>query len=142
MVELTKTQNTYGTNKDDVVIVKLLADIPAGREIDFTGFTGADVPAGHVIITKDGNYRPHPISVESSTGKQSYGTITEGYAIAGVLYRTVTPSEPMGSVAIDAVVNEDAVKTPYTSDIKKALTAIGIKFVKDEEVKGVVPEKK
>lgn len=142
MVDLTKTANTYGTNKDDVTIVKLLADIPAGREIDFTGFAGADVPAGHVIITKDGKYRPHPITINAETGAQTYGTITEGYAVSGVLYRTVTPSEPCGSVAIDAVVNEGAVKTPYTETLKTALKGIGIKFVKDEEVKGAVPETK
>ena len=138
MIELTKTQTTYGTNLDDVIIQKFIADIPGGREIDFTGYENkvnpSTIPAGHVIIAKDGNYRPHPVSVAESEDKTTvtYGTITEGYTIVGVLYRTVTKDEPSGSVLIDGVVNEAAVSTPYTADIKKALAAIGIKFVKDE----------
>lgn len=137
--ELTTTQTEVVFGKDDVIIQKLIADIPGGRTIDFTGFTGDKILAGTVIIKGTVSsatvYRPHPITAGTAPSPDTYGTITEGFAVCGVLYRTITKDNPQGSIMIDGVVNEAAAQEAglpaYTSAIKTALT--NIKFMQDEE---------
>lgn len=115
--------------KDDVIVQKFIADIPGGRTIDFTGWEDNTISAGTVIIkgTVSGAtvYRPFPVT------EGAYGTITSGFAVCGVLYRTITRTNPQGSILIDAVLNEAALPYAMTSAQKTALP--NIKFTQDEE---------
>lgn len=139
--ELTTTQTEVIFGKDDIIVQKLIADVPAGRTIDFTGWNGKDganlITAGTVIIkgTVSGEtvYRPHPVASTTSEGVTTwaYDTITSGFAVCGVLYRTITKDNPQGSILIDAVLNEAALPYAFTSAQKSALP--NIKFVQDEE---------
>lgn len=121
--DLSNLSKSVVFGNDDVIVQKLIADIPGGRTINFDGFALDSIPAGHVIISKDGDYRPHPVIIDED-GKTSYGSITSGYAVAGVLYRTITKGRPEGSIMINGVINEGAVATPFTSAIKTALKNI------------------
>lgn len=126
---------------DDVVIQKLIADIPGGRTIDFTGWNGKDganvIPAGTVIIKGTVNsavvFRPHPVAstTEGGVTTWAYDTITSGFTVAGILYHAVTSTNNGGSIAIDAVVNETKLPYALTSGIKAALP--NIKLITDEE---------
>lgn len=139
--ELTTSQTEVIFGKDDVVVQQFIADIPGGRTIDFTGWTGKDgadiIPAGTVIIkgTVSGAtvYRPHPVTSTTSEGVTTwaYDTITSGFAVVGVLYRTITRTNPQGSVLIAAKLNSVALPYAMTSAQKTALPTI--LFVSDEE---------
>ena len=139
--ELTTSQTEVIFGKDDVVVQQFIADIPGGRTIDFTGWTGKDgadiIPAGTVIIkgTVSGAtvYRPHPVTSTTSEGVTTwaYDTITSGFAVVGVLYRTITRSNPQGSILIAAKLNSAALPYAMTSAQKTALPTI--LFVSDEE---------
>lgn len=139
--ELTTSQTEVIFGKDDVVVQQFIADIPGGRTIDFTGWAGKDgadiIPAGTVIIkgTVSGAtvYRPHPVAATTSEGVTTwaYGTITSGFSVVGVLYRTITKSAPQGSILIAAKLNSEALPYAMTSAQKTALPTI--LFVSDEE---------
>lgn len=139
--ELTTSQTEVVFGKDDVVVQQFIADIPGGRTIDFTGWSGKDgtdiIPAGTVIIkgTVSGAtvYRPHPVTSTTSEGVTTwaYDTITSGFAVVGVLYRTITKANPQGSVLIAAKLNSVALPYAMTSAQKTALPTI--LFVSDEE---------
>ena len=139
--ELTTSQTEVIFGKDDVVVQQFIEDIPGGRTIDFTGWSGKDgadiIPAGTVIIkgTVSGAtvYRPHPVTSTTSEGVTTwaYDTITSGFAVVGVLYRTITRTNPQGSVLIAAKLNSVALPYAMTSAQKTALPTI--LFVSDEE---------
>lgn len=141
--ELTTETTEVVFGMDDVIVQKLIADIPAGRTIDFTGYdVDTKIIAGHPIIKGEVSgattvYRPFPITKTTSEGVTtvSYGTLPTGFAVVGVLYRTITKANPQGSILIDAVINEVAAQNAglpaYTSAQKTALS--NIKFVQDEE---------
>lgn len=140
--ELTTENTEVVFGMDDVIVQKFIADIPAGRTIDFTGYdVDTKIIAGHPIIKGEVSgatvYRPFPITKTTSEGVTtvSYGTLPAGFAVVGVLYRTITKANPQGSILIDAVINEVAAQNAglpaYTSAQKTALS--NIKFVQDEE---------
>lgn len=139
--EITTSETQVVFGKDDVVVQQFIADIPGGRTIDFTGWSGKDgadiIPAGTVIIkgTVSGAtvYRPHPVTSTTSEGVTTwaYDTITSGFAVVGVLYRTITRTNPQGSVLIAAKLNSVALPYAMTSAQKTALPTI--LFVSDEE---------
>lgn len=127
--------------KDDVVVQQFISDIPGGRTIDFTGWTGKDgtdiIPAGTVIIkgTVSGAtvYRPHPVESTTTEGVTTwaYDDITSGFVVAGVLYRTITKDSPQGSILLAAKLNSAALPYAMTSAQKTALP--NITFIVDEE---------
>ena len=139
--EITTSETQVVFGKDDVVVQQFIADIPGGRTIDFTGWSGKDgtdiIPAGTVIIkgTVSGAtvYRPHPVTSTTSSGVTTwaYDTITSGFTVVGVLYRTITRTNPQGSVLIAAKLNSVALPYAMTSAQKTALPTI--LFVSDEE---------
>lgn len=139
--EITTSETQVVFGKDDVVVQQFIADIPGGRTIDFTGWSGKDgadiIPAGTVIIkgTVSGAtvYRPHPVTSTTSEGVTTwaYDTITSGFTVVGVLYRTITRTNPQGSVLIAAKLNSVALPYAMTSAQKTALPTI--LFVSDEE---------
>jgi hypothetical protein len=137
--EITTSENEVVFGKDDVIIQKLIADIAGGRTIDFTGWTPDKIQAGTVIIKGTVSnatvYRPHPITAGTAPNPDTYGTLAEGWSVVGILYRTITRSNPQGSILIIGVVNETAAQEAglpaYTSAIKTALK--DVQFTSDEE---------
>lgn len=141
-----KEQIIFG--KDAIVIRKYINGLEGGRTLDMTGYPMKVVEAGHVIITKDGTYRPMPLTpkMQGESGSQTevkdengntvyvYGTLPAGFSYAGVLYRSTLTAEPAASIMTWGIVNEVAVPYPMESILAAFKTACPhIDFTKDEE---------
>ena len=115
---------------DSIVIRKYGHSLAGGRVLDVTGYAEKTILAGHVIITDGkGAYKPMPVDGDA------YATLPEGYAYAGVLYRSILAAKPAASILTAGVVNEKAL--PYAiSSIKTAFATAcpHIMFESDEPV--------
>lgn len=138
--ELNNEKEQIISGNDDVVIQKYISGIKGGRTLDMEGFTDKMVKAGHVIITKDGVYKPMPVTPataavsDSSATPAGYGTLPTGYSYAGVLYRTIPASKPFASIMTWGEVNSECVPYPMTSILTAFKAACPhIDFIKDEE---------
>lgn len=141
-----KEQIVFGD--DSVVIQKYISGIKGGRTLDMTDYPLKVVKAGHVIVTKDGVYKPMPLTpkMQGESGSQTevkdddgntvyvYGTLPTGFSYAGVLYRTVMVDKPAASIMTNGEVNSEAI--PYPMDSIAAAFKVAcphISFIKDEE---------
>ena len=121
-----KQQVIFGD--DSIVIQKFISGIKGGRTLDLTDFNEEVIKAGHVVIVKDGNYRPMPV-----TGA-AYAALPSGYAYAGVVYRSVAAEKPAVSIMTWGQVNAVAVPYPMDAIMTAFKTACPhIDFIKDEE---------
>ena len=133
-VDLTNEREQVLFGKDNVIIQKHIAGIPAGRALDVTGVTEKVLYAGHPIIT-DGNGNYKPLAVTTVGDVKSYGSKPDGWNYAGILEHSMKTSKPSAAILIAGVVNDAAVEIPYgdhKAAIKSALP--NIMFVKDEVV--------
>lgn len=138
--ELNNEKEQIISGNDDVVIQKYISGIKGGRTLDMEGFTDKMVKAGHVIITKDGVYKPMPVTPataavgDSPATPAGYGTLPTGYSYAGVLYRTIPASKPFASIMTWGEVNSECIPYPMTSILTAFKAACPhIDFIKDEE---------
>lgn len=135
---------------DSVVIKKHISDIEGGRTLDVAGYPVNNILAGSVVIKlANGNYAPMPLKALTETvegaseptpvldedGEQKYGydALPDGAKYVGVVYRSISKSNPQASIMFDGVVNEACL--PYEiSAIKEAfLKAVPhIVFMQDE----------
>lgn len=119
-------KTTFGFGKESVVISNYVSGIPGGRNLNVEGYEGEVINGGHIIIAKDGDYKPMPVK------NGEYDALPEGYAYCGVLVSGVLTSKPFASIMTQGQVLEGAM--PYGIDgIKEALkTALpGINFIKE-----------
>lgn len=121
-----KEQIIFGD--DSIVIQKFISGIKGGRTLDVTGFTDKVIKAGHIVIHKEGVYKPMPVA----DGK--YAALPEGYNYAGVLYRSILAKKPFASIMTWGEVN-DVAKPFEMTDILAAFKTDcpHIDFIKDEE---------
>lgn len=124
VVDTTTTVNV-DTSKDNVVIQKLLEDVPGGRTLatDQTGISALSVlKAGHVIIkeTATGEYKALGVSGDS------YESLPADHTYAGILTNTVLVSKPHAAIMVRGTVNEsvDLVPYPIPAAAKTALSLI------------------
>lgn len=106
--ELAKTHNTIVFGNDSVVCPLFISGIRGGRSLNVEGITDTVLKAGHVIIVKDGDYKPMPVS------SGAYSTLPDGYSYAGVLYKTIPTDLAMASIMTNGEVN--SVAAPYKMD--------------------------
>ena len=136
--EMTNERQQIVFGNDSVVIAKYISGLKGGRTLNVEGFGEANILAGHVVITKDGVYKPMPVVDEvvsdTPTGNKVYGSLPAGWAYAGVVYRSVSAKKPAVSIMTNGEVNIEAVPYPMTS-ILSAFKAVVpfIAFIKDEE---------
>lgn len=123
-----KKQVVFGN--DSVVIRKYGNSLAGGRVLDVEGFAATTINAGHIIITDGaGNYKPMPIK------EGNYDTLPEGYAYAGVLYRSILAAKPAASILTAGVVNEKALPYAISSFKSEFIAACPhIMFESDEAV--------
>lgn len=131
-----KEQVVFGD--DAIVIQKYISGIKGGRTLNMSDFSEKVLKAGHVIVTKDGEYKPMPIKVTAATETTpetvEYDTLPNGYSYAGVLYRSILAETPSASIMTWGEVNADRVPYPMTSIVTAFKTACPhIDFIKDEE---------
>lgn len=109
-----KETEHYDTGKDSVVIRNYLDGIKKGVVLDTSDFTEEFVRCGHIIIRKDGVYKPMPVA------NSAYKTLPEGYSYVGVCMTTAPKDEAHVGVLTAGEVNDVAV--PFAIDsIKTAL---------------------
>lgn len=126
--DLTPNKQQVVFGDDSIVIQKYISGIKGGRTLDVTGFAENVIKAGHVIIVKDGVYKPMPVSGEA------YAALPEGFAYAGILYRSISAAKPAASIMTWGEVNVEAVPYAMTSILAAFKTACPhIDFIKDEE---------
>ena len=126
--DLTPNKQQVVFGDDSIVIQKYISGIKGGRTLDVTGFAENVIKAGHVIIVKDGVYKPMPVSGEA------YAALPEGFAYAGILYRSIPAAKPAASIMTWGEVNVEAVPYAMTSILAAFKTACPhIDFIKDEE---------
>lgn len=138
---------------DSIVIQKYISGIKGGRSLDVPAdFPLAVIHAGHVIITDgSGIYKPMPIvakTVTTGEGNEAvttpvlddngnqvyiYGSLPNGYAYAGVLYRSVKKEKPFASIMTNGEVNSEALEVAMTNILSAFQTACPhVVFIKDE----------
>ena len=128
-------ENQLNFPKDNIICQKYIAGIPGGRALDVTDYPLSVVYAGIPVIVKDGNYKPFPLVADSSLELgYKLGTLPEGYAYAGILYKSIKKNTPAAAILIEGVVNEAALYFSIAS-VKAAIKAAcpAIQFVQDEE---------
>ncbi len=105
---------------DSIVIVKALADIPGGRTLDVSDVaSGVNVlKAGHIIIAKNGVYKPMPVD------GSSYDSLPSGYSYVGVLKATISVKDARAAIVTMGQVNAAACPYTVTDAMKSALSNI------------------
>lgn len=134
MIDLTKESEQILTGNDNIVIRKYIDGIEGGRALDITEYVTATgtsvVKAGHVIITKEGEYKPMPVSGDA------YSTLPEGWKYAGILVATINAKKDGAAILTNGTVNKNDKVMPYS--ITSILTALKvalplISFMEDGE---------
>lgn len=141
-----KEQVVFGD--DSIVIQKYISGIKGGRTLDMTDYPLKVVKSGSVVVTKDGVYKPMPLTpkMEGESGSQTevkdengntvyvYGGLPSGFNYAGVLYRTILSEKPAASIMTWGEVNSVALPYPMDTILEAFKTACPhIDFIKDEE---------
>jgi hypothetical protein len=105
---------------DSIVIVKALADLPGGRTLDTSAFTGttSTLHAGHVIYRLNDDYKPLEVS------GTAYASIPSGATLIGVLKEPILVSQGGAAIVTIGQVLEGALPYPVTDEIKEALPLI------------------
>lgn len=127
--------------KDGIICQKYIAGIPGGRALDCADYPLSVIYAGTPVIVKDGNYKPFPLVADASL-EMGYklGTLPEGYAYAGILYKSIKKVNPAASIIIAGTINEAALYFALGS-LKAAIKAAfpAINFVQDEVAAAPAP---
>jgi len=99
------------TNKDTVIIDKIIETVRGGRVLDVTGFTDNTIQSGHVILLLDDEYVPQPVD----------GSIPVGAVAVGILIGSIRTDEASAAIMTRGTVNEVPLKYPITAATKTAL---------------------
>ena len=108
-LDLIKSKKTVETNKDNVIIEKILETAKGGRTLNVEGFPDDFISAGHVIILENGEYKPQPVDG------------TKAALAVGVLIGSISKEKPHAAILMRGTVNEGALKYEITSATKDAL---------------------
>lgn len=136
-LNLVNAKETVVFGNDSVVIRAFHHGLAGGRVLDTTGYTEKNILAGHVVITDNkGVYKPMPIKAQGES--YVYDSLPEGYAYAGVVYRSVPTNKPAVSVMVDGVINPTLL--PYPIDAIKSAFVAACPFIRFEADELVDPE--
>lgn len=135
MIDLTKDNEQLLTGNDSIVIRKYIDGIEGGRALDLTDYlkvSGASsvLQAGHVIITKDGEYKPLPLA----TGAAAYDALPDGWSYAGILAASINAQRDGAAILTRGKVNASDAAQPFSyASILTALKAALplVEFVED-----------
>ena len=113
--------NVSGAN-DSIVIIRDLADVPAGVVLDVSGLDSSVeyIAAGHIIIQNETTKTYKPLGVTGG----AYASLDAGYRYAGVLKATISVKKPHGAITTIGQVNAQACPYAITDTIKSGLPHI------------------
>ena len=108
------TVESFGFDKDPIVIRKYIAGYKQGKVLDVSDYNEEYIRKGQVIIYNKTTevFKPMPI-VDGN-----YSTLPEGYAYAGVAVATKSKKEPFVAIMYSGEVND--VASPYSIDSIRA----------------------
>lgn len=131
MVHDIGVQESFGFDKDPIVIRVYGKSIIGGRMLEVTDYPNEYIRKGQLIIRNEDEEvsKPMPLNSEGT----AYGTLPNGYVYEGVAKATVKASEPYVGVMYEGEVNDVASPIPLTAAILTALkTALPeLKFAHD-----------
>ena len=108
------------TDKDNIVIIKALTDIPGGRTLDVSGLpSGMEVlKAGHIIV------KTTATGVGLTGSPLAYDSKDAGDEFVGVLKASILVSDPRAAIVTSGQINAAASPYPVTDTIKNGLPRI------------------
>lgn len=124
-IEMTKNRGEYAEGNSSIVVIKELADLPAGRTIDVSDITEDVVRAGHVIIQNTTTKEVKALGVTSG----AYNSLPSGWAYLGVTKVDFLKTDPRTGILTMGQVNGAASPYPVTSAIKTALSNIQFLYI-------------
>lgn len=131
MVHDIGVQESFGFDKDPIVIRVYGKSIIGGRMLEVTDYPNEYIRKGQLIIRNEEDEVSKPMPLNS--GGTAYGTLPSGYVYEGVAKATVKASEPYVGVMYEGEVNDVASPIPLTAAMLTALkTALPeLKFAHD-----------
>ena len=105
---------------DYKVIVRDLADVPGGRSLDVSSWSGDVIRAGHIIKHNTTTDEYAPLGVSDS----AYVSLSEGEEYAGVLKVSVLKDKALAAIMTIGEVNAAVAPYPITSTIAAGLPQI------------------
>lgn len=119
------SKSSVDTSLDNVVVQKMIEDIPGGVSLDVSGVTSDVIPAGTVVIknTSTGDHKPNP---QSTPG--TYDALPGGHEYVGVTIASVLKSKPFVGLMVRGTINEKAAvnneQPAYLTAMKTAFSLI------------------
>ena len=112
------------TDKDNIVIIKALTDIPGGRTLDVSGLpSGMEVlKAGHIIVKTTATGVHKPLGLTGSP--LAYDSKDAGDEFVGVLKASILVSDPRAAIVTSGQINAAASPYTVTDTIKAGLPRI------------------
>ena len=115
---LANAAEVFGMGADSVVISHYVGGIDGGRTLDVSGYTEAEIKAGHIVIRSTSDetlYKPMPVS------GGEYSSLPSGYEYVGVVVSTVLASQPLVGIMNAGTVNDAASPYPISAQLKTDL---------------------
>lgn len=112
------------TDKDNIVIIKALTDIPGGRTLDVSGLPSEMevLKAGHIIVKTTATGVHKPLGLTGSP--LAYDSKDAGDEFVGVLKASILVSDPRAAIVTSGQINVAASPYPVTDTIKNGLPRI------------------
>lgn len=131
MVHDVGVQESFGFDKDPIVIRVYGKSIIGGRMLEVDGYTPEFIRKGQLIIRDETNgvSKPMPLNQAGT----AYGSLPNGFVYEGVAKATVRTSEPLVGVMYEGEVNDVASPIPLTAAMLTALKSAlpELKFAHD-----------
>ncbi|MFC5046903.1 hypothetical protein ACFSTE_15805 [Aquimarina hainanensis] len=119
VINLGQVKETFEGGPWDVAIKKYIHGIEGGVGLDVTGWEDKYIYTGHGVIKEEGVYKPQPID----------GTKED--LLIGVVASTTRTAVPSAGVMTVGVINNAAVKYPFTDKALAVLQREGIQNQED-----------
>lgn len=112
------------TDKDNIVIIKALTDIPGGRTLDVSGLPSEMevLKAGHIIVKTIATGVHKPLGLTGSP--LAYDSKDAGDEFVGVLKASILVRDPRAAIVTSGQINAAASPYPVTDTIKSGLPRI------------------
>ena len=118
------SEQMVATDKDCIVIVNALTDVPGGRTLDVSGLPSdmKVLNAGHIIVKTTATGVHKPLAVTGTP--LAYDSKSEGDEFVGVLKASIPVSDPRAAIVTSGQINAAASPFPVTDTIKSGLPRI------------------